>query len=69
IPEHCCKPGVKNVTAVASPAACCVPAACRTIVVGGPLVCQGDGGHWMLTGIISWGHGCGDPTYPGVYTR
>ncbi|RXN27766.1 neurotrypsin-like protein [Labeo rohita] len=36
---------------------------------GGPLVCQGNSGHWMLTGIISWGHGCGDPTYPGVYTR
>lgn len=36
---------------------------------GGPLVCQGGGGQWVLTGIISWGHGCGNPSFPGVYTR
>lgn len=36
---------------------------------GGPLVCQGHGGRWVLTGIISWGHGCGNPAFPGVYTR
>uniref|UniRef100_A0A3Q3EBZ8 trypsin n=1 Tax=Labrus bergylta TaxID=56723 RepID=A0A3Q3EBZ8_9LABR len=30
--------------------------------------CQGDS-RWVLTGVISWGHGCGNPSFPGVYTR
>ena len=36
---------------------------------GGPLVCQGEGGQWSLTGVISWGHGCGTPLLPGRVTR
>jgi secreted trypsin-like serine protease len=36
---------------------------------GGPLMVRDAGGNWALSGITSWGEGCADPNYPGVYTR
>eukprot|EP00079_Xenopus_tropicalis_P038919 XP_017952690.1 PREDICTED: transmembrane protease serine 9-like [Xenopus tropicalis] len=34
---------------------------------GGPLVCS-YGGNFYLVGVVSFGIGCGDTAYPGVYT-
>lgn len=50
---------------------------CAGILKGGVDTCQGDSGGplmyrsdlWQVVGIVSWGHGCGDPSTPGVYTK
>ncbi|XP_076458361.1 serine protease hepsin-like [Babylonia areolata] len=36
---------------------------------GSPLISKSDDGRWYVNGIASWGYGCAEPRWPGVYTN
>ena len=36
---------------------------------GGPLIMTNDEGEYELIGIVSWGYGCAEAGYPGVYSK
>jgi trypsin len=47
---------------------------CAAVEGGGKDACQGDSGgplvvDGLLAGLVSWGAGCAEPLYPGVYSN
>ena len=36
---------------------------------GGPLIMEDSGGSHLQVGVVSWGYGCADPDFPGIYAR
>ncbi len=36
---------------------------------GGPMFRADSNGEWIQVGIVSWGNGCAEPGYPGVYSQ
>ena len=39
------------------------------ILIGGPLIIEGDEGDDVQVNVVSFGTGCADADYPGVYAR